>query len=65
MKFSESKAYFGIDKRKPLDETAMLPSQSYIEAVDSSAHKGKVIASFLSSFVAVCFYFWFSRLVIL
>ncbi|VDK79642.1 unnamed protein product [Litomosoides sigmodontis] len=61
MKFSESRAYFGIDKRKSLDDTIMVHSQSYLEAADSAAHKQKVLASFLSSVVAILFYFWFSR----
>ncbi|EJW84579.1 ribosomal protein L10 [Wuchereria bancrofti] len=61
LKFSESKAYFGIDKRKPLDEVTVVASQSYLEVCNSAAHKRKVTASFLSSFAVVCFYFWYSR----
>ncbi|EJD74202.1 hypothetical protein, variant [Loa loa] len=64
LKFSESKAYFGIDKRKPLHETIVAASQSYLEACDSATHRRKVTVSFLSSFAAICFYFWYSRLVI-
>uniref|UniRef100_A0A158Q7L2 Ribosome assembly factor mrt4 n=1 Tax=Elaeophora elaphi TaxID=1147741 RepID=A0A158Q7L2_9BILA len=61
LRFSESNAYFGIDKRKPLDETIVVASQSYLEAFDSAAHRRRVVVSFLSSLAAVCFYFWYSR----
>uniref|UniRef100_A0AAF5Q764 Uncharacterized protein n=1 Tax=Wuchereria bancrofti TaxID=6293 RepID=A0AAF5Q764_WUCBA len=50
LKFSESKAYFGIDKRKPLDEVIVVASQSYLEVCNPAAHKRKVTASFLNSF---------------
>uniref|UniRef100_A0A915PI63 Ribosome assembly factor mrt4 n=1 Tax=Setaria digitata TaxID=48799 RepID=A0A915PI63_9BILA len=60
VKFSESRAYFGVDKRELLDKTTA-SSQAYLEEFNASAHKRKVVVSFLSSFAAICFYFWYSR----
>ncbi|KAM3728701.1 Aurora kinase [Dirofilaria immitis] len=61
LKFSESKAYFGIDKRELLNETVVVSSKSTLKAFDAATHKQKVMTSFLSSIAALCFYFWYSR----
>ncbi|MCP9262892.1 hypothetical protein DINM_006147 [Dirofilaria immitis] len=41
LKFSESKAYFGIDKRELLNETVVVSSKSTLKAFDAATHKQK------------------------